>query len=562
MIPWMRARWAARNKRTANEEKSDTAQPTCVEAVRDGGIRASSANSRTQTAPTTSVACESHPKHVASPARHSAPPQRRSRRAVPVSPARHVILHPNGRAVHMPPIEQSLSQSQQLQQASPTVTPQPRRVSRVRGSRRSAVLSSSDCATAASSDNIDRETPKERIKVRVICPSARVLIFEADVNKRITELKNEVMLELSDDPSAMTLFAPDVRQLGPRYRIMRAEYQGAELNESMTLAQLKIEDNSMLVLVPRRQNLQQMTALTREVQPPREVEINAATRNILPHTADMPLVDINEIFQQSNLQFDVRKVLISLAQASAAIIGAGPYATRLIAMLKQKLINKRNYQNDTLQCLVDMGFKKEKAEYALKVNQGVYSAALEWLIQHQSEEGSEEEAAMGLQKSLSVLSPSGIITNDSIVENTEALLEIVRIYSHRDIPPSPETISSLVEMGFEETEVLNALKKTCNNKAAACEWLCGNRTGSLIELREGLSQDSPILKAILEMPQVQMNLSNPKILIAFLSILENENSIRVWGGDNDTTSVITHILQKYHEEKHVLGINQFYSNRQ
>ncbi|XP_017478095.1 PREDICTED: ubiquitin-associated domain-containing protein 1 [Rhagoletis zephyria] len=562
MIPWMRARWAARNKRTANEEKSDTAQPTCVEAVRDGGIRASSANSRTQTAPTTSVACESHPKHVASPARHSAPPQRRSRSAVPVSPARHVILHPNGRAVHMPPIVQSLSQSQQLQQASPTVTPQPRRVSRVRGSRRSAVLSSSDCATAASSDNIDRETPKERIKVRVICPSARVLIFEADVNKRITELKNEVMLELSDDPSAMTLFAPDVRQLGPRYRIMRAEYQGAELNESMTLAQLKIEDNSMLVLVPRRQNLQQMTALTREVQPPREVEINAATRNILPHTADMPLVDINEIFQQSNLQFDVRKVLISLAQASAAIIGAGPYATRLIAMLKQKLINKRNYQNDTLQCLVDMGFKKEKAEYALKVNQGVYSAALEWLIQHQSEEGSEEEAAMGLQKSLSVLSPSGIITNDSIVENTEALLEIVRIYSHRDIPPSPETISSLVEMGFEETEVLNALKKTCNNKAAACEWLCGNRTGSLIELREGLSQDSPILKAILEMPQVQMNLSNPKILIAFLSILENENSIRVWGGDNDTTSVITHILQKYHEEKHVLGINQFYSNRQ
>lgn len=99
------------------------------------------------------------------------------------------------------------------------------------------------------------------------------------------------------------------------------------------------------------------------------------------------------------------------------------------------------------------------------------------------------------------------------MENTEALLEIVRIYSHRDMPPTPETINSLVEMGFEETEVLQALKKTCNNKAAACEWLCGNRTGSLIELREGLSQDSPILKAILEMPQVQMNLSNPKILI-------------------------------------------------
>ncbi|CAD7011892.1 ubiquitin-associated domain-containing protein 1 isoform X1 [Ceratitis capitata] len=554
MIPWMRARWAARNKRTASEDKSDTAQAACSRTTVSNAD-----TTATDATPVTTVACEQHIKHSTSPARHTAPPQRRSRTMLQTLPARNVFLQPGMRA---PPLH-THSQSQQLQSsASPTLTPQSRRVSKIRGSRRSSAISSSDSATAGSSDNIIRDGPKQNIKVRVICPSARVLIFQTDVNKRIAELKNEVMLELSDDQTAIPLFAPDVRQLGPRYRMMRAEFQGAELNETMTLEQLKIEDNAMLLLVPRRQNLQQMTAMTRDIQPPRELEINAATRNVLSQAVDMPMVDINEIFQQSNLQFDVRKVLISLAQASAAIIGAGPYATRLIAMLKQKLINKRNYQNDTLQCLVDMGFKKEKAEYALKINQGVYSAALEWLIQHQSEESSVEEAAMGLQKSQSVLSPSGILTNDSIVENTEALLEIVRIYSHREMPPTPETISSLVEMGFEETEVLKALKKTCNNKAAACEWLCGNRTGSLIELREGLSQDSPILKAILEMPQVQMNLSNPKILIAFLSILENENSIRVWGGDNDTTSVITHILQKYHEEKHVLGINQFYSNRQ
>lgn len=561
MIPWMRARWAARNKRTAGEEKTNAAQATCSRTT--DGLRTTSVNSNTTAAATTTVACEQQNiKHSVSPARHTAPPQRRNRAMVQTSPASSINHQQSMRAGQSS--LQTLPPAQQLQRQhrSPTLTPQPRRVSKIRGSRRSSGISSSDSATPGSSENIERGETKQNIRVRVICPSARVLIFQTDVNKRIAELKNEVMLELSDDASAIPLFATDVRQLGPRYRIMRAEYQGAELNETMTLAQLKIEDNSMLLLVPRRQHLQQMTVVTRDVQAPRELEINAATRNVLPHTVDMPMVDINEIFQQSNLQFDVRKVLISLAQASAVIIGAGPYATRLIAMLKQKLINKRNYQNDTLQCLVDMGFKKEKAEYALKVNQGVYSTALEWLIQHQSEESSIEEAAMGLQKSQSVLSPSGILTNDTIVENTEALLEIVRIYSHRDMPPSPETINSLVEMGFEETEVLKALKKTCNNKAAACEWLCGNRTGSLIELREGLSQDSPILKAILEMPQVQMNLSNPKILIAFVSILENENSIRVWGGDNDTTSVITHILQKYHEEKHVLGINQFYSNRQ
>lgn len=61
-------------------------------------------------------------------------------------------------------------------------------------------------------------------------------------------------------------------------------------------------------------------------------------------------------------------MLISLAQVSAIILGVGPYANRLIAMLKQKLINKRNYQNDTAQCLVDMGFTRERAEYALRIH--------------------------------------------------------------------------------------------------------------------------------------------------------------------------------------------------
>lgn len=94
------------------------------------------------------------------------------------------------------------------------------------------------------------------------------------------------------------------------------------------------------------------------------------------------------------------------------VIGSGPYAKRLIAMLKQKLINKRNYQNDTTQCLVDMGFKKEKAEYALKLHNNVYSAALEWLIQRQSQETSIEEVVMGIPRTSSMASPSGILSSD------------------------------------------------------------------------------------------------------------------------------------------------------
>ncbi|KAM8713746.1 hypothetical protein ACLKA7_013986 [Drosophila subpalustris] len=400
----------------------------------------------------------------------------------------------------------------------------------------------------------------ETITVRVICPSSRVLVFKTDMNKRLNDLKSEVILELSDDPESIQLFAPDVRHLNPRYRLYRAEYFGSELNESQTLAQLRVRHNETFILSPRRNTLPQTVTRTREVPGPNDALLESATRFVHNNTNTLPIIDINEIFQQSNIQYDVRKVLISLAQASAAVIGAGPFAPRLIAMLKQRLVNRRNHQADTLQCLVDMGFTRETADLALRSNNGVYSTTLEWLIQNQREEDPHQQR-VNLQRSLSSISPSTIVTNNETIENTAALMQIVRIYSHRDSPPNEELIESLTEMGFEENAVISALKKTGNNKASACDWLCENRSASVIELREGLAPDSPILKVILEMPQVQLTLSNPKTFLAFLAILENENAIRVWRGDNDTTSVITHILQKYHEEKHVMGINQFYVNR-
>ncbi|XP_034652468.1 ubiquitin-associated domain-containing protein 1 [Drosophila subobscura] len=416
---------------------------------------------------------------------------------------------------------------------------------------------------SAGSTGVDGEDPLkvgDSITVRVICPSSRVLVFKTNVNKRLNDLKSEVILELSDDPDSIQLFAPDVRHLNPRYRLYRAEYFGGELNEAETLAQLQVRNNETFILSARRSTLTQTVSRIREVPGPNEQLLESATRYVQTNANSLPTIDINEIFQQSNIQYDVRKVLISLAQASAAVLGAGPYAPRLIAMLKQRLINRRNHQSDTLQCLVDMGFRREMAAFALKANSGIYSSTLEWLIQNQNEDVLQEPA-INMQQSMSSISPSAIVTNNETSENTAALMEIVRIYSHRDSPPSEEIVESLTEMGFEEAAVVSALKRTGNNKASACEWLCDNRSGSVIELREGLAPDSPILKVILEMPQVQMTLSNPKTFLAFLAILENEHAIRVWRGDNDTTSVITHILQKYHEEKHVLGINQFYTNR-
>ncbi|KAH8355301.1 hypothetical protein KR093_010716 [Drosophila rubida] len=549
MIPWMRekfnekrAKWLARNKQRGTDTDADTETNSNHSPRNSSSAAHTTASSGSDAESNLSLGSAASGSMVQV---HTTEMETQTDGGVVVGGGNCVLRTPS------PARRRRIQLELQLQQES------------MRKAEQANAKTHTRLTSASSSIVADPDASKtgETITVRVICPSSRVLIFKTDINKRLNDLKSEVILELSDDPDSIQLFAPDVRHLNPRYRLYRAEYFGSELNESQTLAQLHVRHNETFILSPRRNTLPQTITRTREVPGPNDALIESATRFVPNNTNSLPIIDINEIFQQSNIQYDVRKVLISLAQASASIIGAGPYAPRLIAMLKQRLVNRRNHQADTLQCLVDMGFTREIAEQALRSNNGVYSTTLEWLIQNQREEDPNQPTMMNMQRSLSSISPSTIVTNNETIENTAALMQIVRIYSHRDTPPNEELIESLTEMGFEENAVISALKKTGNNKASACDWLCENRSASVIELREGLAPDSPILKVILEMPQVQLTLSNPKTFLAFLAILENENAIRVWRGDNDTTSVITHILQKYHEEKHVMGINQFYVNR-
>lgn len=285
------------------------------------------------------------------------------------------------------------------------------------------------------------------------------------------------------------------------------------------------------------------------------------------------------------------------------MIGAGPYAERLILMLKQRLINKRKSETDSLNCLLDMGFQRHRAQYALQLKQHVYADALRWLIENPRQavptaaqmetaelfeeiplstattmglesvdggdkadngeevtkkrtmlerrkkpstppmeesdlqkarkdgEGEEEFEAVFVRESdgeeddqaseedveeaeheLKVLD-AGLNSFNSRKDYIETLLEIIRIHSQRDLPLCDEMVTKLMEMGFKEEEVREALQITQNNQAAACEWLIGSRSKSLTELRDGLPEDSPILKALMVSPQVQISLGNPKMLL-------------------------------------------------
>lgn len=101
-------------------------------------------------------------------------------------------------------------------------------------------------------------------------------------------------------------------------------------------------------------------------------DIDLATAHLESKCVREPnVVNIDELVLQSDVQYDIRKILISLANSCAYVIGAGPYGSRIISMLKQRLVQRKKHEQDTQQCLIEMGFSGPKVQYALNINKYV-----------------------------------------------------------------------------------------------------------------------------------------------------------------------------------------------
>lgn len=70
-------------------------------------------------------------------------------------------------------------------------------------------------------------------------------------------------------------------------------------------------------------------------------------------------------------------------------------------------------------------------------------------------------------------------------------------------------------MGFDKSDVLEALRITDNNQEAACDWLLSDRSRDNSEdaLEDGIEPSSPLYQAIITNPVVQLGLSNPRCLL-------------------------------------------------
>ncbi|KAI5613239.1 ubiquitin-associated domain-containing protein 1 [Silurus asotus] len=366
------------------------------------------------------------------------------------------------------------------------------------------------------------------------------------------------------------------------------------LNESKTVADENLKDKDCLLLIKKRAPPvhPKMTDVSAEEK--KKQESKAPDKDaILKATANLSTRHSDRTVTQHNIrdfQTELRKILVSLIEVAQKLLALNPDAVELFkkanAMLDED--DEERVDENALQQLTEMGFPESRAVKALRLNHMSVTQAMEWLIEHvddpmvdmplpgqeaQGAQGAAGPAAAaagsaaaasasaaaasaaaasafvaaasasvgpsplnpGLQAAISSSSSSDEAKQDELTEIFK------RIRRKREFRPDSRAVIALMEMGFDEKEVIDALRVNNNQQDAACEWLLGDRKPSPEELDKGIDINSPLFQAILENPVVQLGLTNPKTLLAFEDMLENPLNSTQWMNDPETGPVMLQI---------------------
>ncbi|XP_029619440.1 ubiquitin-associated domain-containing protein 1 isoform X3 [Salmo trutta] len=354
------------------------------------------------------------------------------------------------------------------------------------------------------------------------------------------------------------------------------------LMETKTVSDENLKDKDVLLLIKKRP----------PPPPPKMADISAEEKKkqdnkapdkeaILKATAGLSTRHTDRTVTQHNIRDEIplrsedliptgdltelRKILVSLIEVAQKLLALNPDAVELFkkanAMLDED--DEDRVDETALQQLTEMGFPESRAIKALRLNHMSVTQAMEWLIEHVDDPtvdtplpGQDTPGAVGATApplvhsiSASAFRPSLLCTLSQTSTDDAAtgarqdeLTEIFkRIRRKREFRPDSRAVIALMEMGFDEKEVVDALRVNNNQQDAACEWLLGDRKPSPEDLDKGIDTNSPLFQAILENPVVQLGLTNPKTLLAFEDMLENPLNSTQWMNDPETGPVMLQI---------------------
>ncbi|XP_025779540.1 ubiquitin-associated domain-containing protein 1 [Puma concolor] len=324
------------------------------------------------------------------------------------------------------------------------------------------------------------------------------------------------------------------------------------LSDAKTILEENIQDQDVLLLIKKRApsplpKMADVSAAEKKKQEEKAPDREAIFRA----TANLPSYNMDRAEVQTNIrdfQTELRKILVSLIEVAQKLLALNPDAVELFKKANAMLDEEEDGRVDeaALRQLTEMGFPESRAAKALRLNHMSVPQAMEWLIEHaedptidtplpgQASPGGAEAAPEAASEA------AGTSTGDE--EPRDELTEIFKkIRRKREFRADARAVVSLMEMGFDEKEVIDALRVNNNQQNAACEWLLGDRKPSPEELDKGIDPDSPLFQAILDNPVVQLGLTNPKTLLAFEDMLENPLNSTQWMNDPETGPVMLQI---------------------
>lgn len=337
------------------------------------------------------------------------------------------------------------------------------------------------------------------------------------------------------------------------------------LTDTKTVADENLKDKDFLLLIKKRPpatapKMADVSAEEKKKQDnkaPDKDAIQKATASLSTHHTDRTVTQHNI----RDFQTELRKILVSLIEVAQKLLALNPDAVELFKKANAMLDEDEEDRVDemALQQLTEMGFPEGRAVKALRLNHMSVTQAMEWLIEHVDDPtvdtplpGQDSSAVAGATAAASSTgssaSNSNLLRSLSSQSSTEEgnrqdeLTEIFkRIRRKREFRPDSRAVIALMEMGFDEKEVIDALRVNNNQQDAACEWLLGDRKPSPEDLDKGIDTNSPLFQAILENPVVQLGLTNPKTLLAFEDMLENPLNSTQWMNDPETGPVMLQI---------------------
>ncbi|XP_015183163.1 PREDICTED: ubiquitin-associated domain-containing protein 1 [Polistes dominula] len=429
-------------------------------------------------------------------------------------------------------------------------------------------LAPSSTSTGNSENNKSMNlTPLGQFFVKVISTNGFVYNVEVDMNTKIQTIKEIAVRYFHQMNQPITL-----------YRLVHAN-KLKPLADCKTVQEEGINYQDELLLMSFNPYFKKLFLSEVNIKSPSAIDVQNATCNL-------PIKNPPKYIAPFGFDFhaETRKIILTLVSLSARLLMGSSEALNLFQTIKKKFqksclptISERN-----IKAIIGFQFSREQAVAALYVKKNILSDAINCLIEHRYEppeffdmpvmlnliakkNSNEEDINSSEMIQISYWDACKDLFNDGNAKYVEenllnivtVLIEYFRYTRKLNFCVDREWIIRFKEMGFSERDIIEALKISANNAINACEWLLGNRDSSLIYMDVGLNPNDLIYQAILNDPQVQLSINNPKALLVYLNMLDVPMRSAEWSNDPEICPVFSQIFKTYHTEKHGLDFNRY-----